>query len=411
VTYLVVIVGLLLLIFLHELGHFTAARAVGMKPRKFYVGFPPALAKVRRNGVEYGIGMIPLGGYVRIPGMHRPASRDFDTWIRPALHEESSLAPVAQRVRRQLDAENYAGAREELPELTELLAAAELSPMARRSADRAVRELDEATGDDAYWRQTTWKRIVVIAAGPVANVIVAFVIFFAVFATGAPTDKITTNVGAVERGTPAAAAGLRSDDRIVAVNGVRTPTFESVSSHIRGSHGKPITVTVVRHGSTVKLGPRATIQSADGRWVWGFVPTQERRLVSYGPASSLRRAGSLCWQITTGTGAAVAGLFHQEERRQLTGTLGIVRASADALAIGVPYYLQILGLVSMSLALLNLLPLLPLDGGHIAMSLIEYVRRRAVAREVYERISVVGLAIVLFIAFIALNNDLSGGPR
>ena len=92
-SYLVVIVGLLLLIFLHELGHFTAARAVGIKPRKFYVGFPPALAKVTRNGVEYGIGAIPLGGYVRIPGMHRPAARDFDAWIRPALHEDAALAP------------------------------------------------------------------------------------------------------------------------------------------------------------------------------------------------------------------------------------------------------------------------------------------------------------------------------
>src|SRR2546423_2696099 len=97
-TYLVVIVGLLLLIFLHELGHFVAARAVGMRPRKFYVGFPPALVKVRRNGVEYGIGAIPLGGYVRIPRMHRPAARDFDAWIPPALHEESALTPVLQRL-------------------------------------------------------------------------------------------------------------------------------------------------------------------------------------------------------------------------------------------------------------------------------------------------------------------------
>src|SRR3954462_10498659 len=106
-TYLVVVIGLLLLTFLPELGHFTAARAVGIKPRKFYVGFPPALVKVTRNGVEDGIGTIPLGGYVRIPGMHRPAARDFDAWIRPALNEEAALAPVVQRERRQLDADNF----------------------------------------------------------------------------------------------------------------------------------------------------------------------------------------------------------------------------------------------------------------------------------------------------------------
>jgi regulator of sigma E protease len=411
VTYLVVIVGLLLLIFLHELGHFLAARAVGMKPRKFYVGFPPALAKVKRNGVEYGIGAIPLGGYVRIPGMHRPAARDFDVWIRPALHEEPELAPVVQRVRRELDAENYDGVRADLPELNRILESATLSPNAHRSAERAVREVDEATGSDAYWRQPTWKRIVVIAAGPAANVLVAFLIFFFVFLTGAPTDWVSASVAAVERGTPAAAAGLRAHDRIVAVDGVRTPTFDSISAHIRGSRGKPITVTVVRRGKTVTLGPRATIESADGRWVWGFLPSAERTLQSYGPASSFGRSASLIGHITTGTGSAVAGLFHRQERKQLTGTLGIVRASAAALKVGVPWYLEILGLVSMSLALINLLPLLPLDGGHIAMSIIEFARRRAVAREVYERVSVVGLAIVLFIAFVAFQNDLSGGPR
>jgi len=407
-TYLVVAVGLLLLIFLHELGHFLAARAVGIKPRKFYVGFPPALAKVRRNGVEYGIGAIPLGGYVRIPGMHRPAAKDFDVWIRPALHEESSLAPVAQRIRRQLDGERYDEVRAELPALREHLEVAHLSDAGRRSAERALREVDEATGEDAYWRQPTWKRLVVIAAGPLANVVVAFVVFFAVFATGAPTNEPGTSVGSVEANTPAQAAGLHAGDHVLAVNGVHTETFDAISRRIRSSHGKPITVTVERDGQRLVLGPHRTIKSGD-RWVWGFVPAQVLR--SYGVGESLGKAGSLCWQITTGTGQAIGGLFHSRERGQLTGTVGIVKESAAALQVGLPYYLQILALVSMSLALLNLLPLLPLDGGHIAVSIVEAVRRRALAREVYERVSIVGIALVLFVAFIALNNDLTGGPR
>ena len=96
-----------------------------------------------------------------------------------------------------------------------------------------------------------------------------------------------------------------------------------------------------------------------------------------------------------------------QERSQLVGTVGIVRESAAALTVGLPYYLTLVGLVSMSLAQLNLLPLLPLDGGHIAVSIIESIRRRALAREVYERVSIIGLAIVLFVAFIALNHDIS----
>ena len=403
-TYLVVVLGLLLLIFLHELGHFAAARAVGIKPRKFYVGFPPALVKVRRNGVEYGIGAIPLGGYVRIPGMHRPAARDFDAWLQPALREDPSLAPPAQRIRRQLEAENYGGVRSDLPELETVLERADLSPGARRVADRAVREVDEGTGADAYWRQPTWKRLVVIAAGPLANVLVAFVIFFAMYAGGAPTGPATTVVADVDPTLPAAAAGLRSGDTVLAVDGVRTKTFAAVSKRVRSSHGRAITMTVKRGDRVVTLGPRRTVRSGN-RWIWGFVPSA--RLETHPIGTSLRWAGGACWAITKGTGTALGALFHSHERKQLTGTLGIVRESAAQLRVGLPYYLQILGIVSMSLALLNLLPLLPLDGGHIAVSIIESIRRRALAREVYERISFVGIAIVLFIAFIALNNDLS----
>jgi regulator of sigma E protease len=407
VIYAVAILGLAVLIFLHELGHFTAALAVGVRPRGFYIGFGPLLARFRRGGIEYGVRAIPAGGYVRLPGMHRPAARDFEAWIRGAMHEAPELAPVAQRIRRALDAEEFEAARAELPELTRQVEAAQLTPGARRAASRATRELDEGTGEEAYWRQRTWKRLVVIAAGPLANIVVAFVIFFAVFATGAPSDSPSTEVAAVQSKTPAAAAGLQSGDRIVAVNGVRVSTFDALSQRIRASHGASITVTVRRGGKTVTLGPRRTVKSPDGRWIWGFVPAS--RLVSYSVGEAASKGASLCWQVTTGTAQAIGGLFHSKQRQQVTGTVGIVRASAAALRIGWPYYLELVGLVSMSLALLNLLPLLPLDGGHIVMSLIESVRRRALAREVYERVSLVGIAIVLFVTFIALSNDLSGG--
>ncbi|HKS79327.1 MAG TPA: site-2 protease family protein, partial [Gaiellaceae bacterium] len=116
-TWLVVIGGLVLLVFLHELGHFSVALAVGMRPRSFYIGFPPALAKVRHKGIEYGIGMIPLGGLVRIPGMHRPASRDLQAFIEPAVREEPGLAAPVGAVRRALETEDYAAARRLYPDL------------------------------------------------------------------------------------------------------------------------------------------------------------------------------------------------------------------------------------------------------------------------------------------------------
>jgi regulator of sigma E protease len=90
---LVSIAGLAFLILIHEAGHFFTARAVGMKPRRFYIGFPPAVLKTTRNGIEYGLGAIPLGGYVKIPGMHRPAPSDVDVHFGPALYESPRLLP------------------------------------------------------------------------------------------------------------------------------------------------------------------------------------------------------------------------------------------------------------------------------------------------------------------------------
>ena len=382
------------------------ARLLGIRPRSFYVGFPPAIAKVTRNGIEYGIGSIPLGGMVRIPGMHRPAGHDLESFMGPALRERPELAPLVQSVRRALDADDLARAAARLPELQHETEAAELSSAARRSARRALRDVDEGTGADAYWRQRTWKRIAVIAAGPAANVLTAFAIFFAVYATGAPSSTPTTQVAAVSSGTPAQAAGLQAGDRVVAVDGRTARTFDSVSRLIRASHGRPITLTVKRDGTVVTLGPQKTIYEG-GHWIWGFQPAAQ--LVSYPVGTSARLALSDCWQVVTGTVKAVSSLFGAHQQGQVMSTVGIVRVSAAALKISFSWYLQIVALVSMSLALINLLPLLPLDGGHILFSLIEAVRRRALAREVYERVSVVGFAVILLIWVIALSNDFSGG--
>jgi regulator of sigma E protease len=408
-TLLVVIAGLVLLVFLHELGHFVVARAVGMRPRSFYIGFPPALVKVRRKGIEYGIGMIPLGGMVQLPGMNRPAARDLRLYLEPAMREEPSLAPAVGAVRRALEAEDYEAARRTCEELAREVGAAQLSAGATRSAERGLREVAEGTSPEAYWHSATWKRVAVIAAGPLANIAVAFLILFLVFAlSGGPSARASAQVAAVEPGTPAAAAGLRPGDRIVAVNGTRASTFDSVSQLIRSTRGGAVTLSVLRNGHRVAVGPRRTVQE-DGRWIFGFEP--EAQLVPYSTGRAARAAGSDLWSVVPDTATGLRGLFSSQGRRQLSGPVGIVRVSQQELRVGVSHYLEILAFVSMSLALLNLLPLLPLDGGHILFSLIEGVRRRALAREVYERVSVVGIAFILLIMVIAFSNDVSGPPH
>jgi regulator of sigma E protease len=404
VTYLVVIAGLVLLVFLHELGHFIVARAVGMRPRSFYVGFPPALFKVRRKGIEYGIGMIPLGGMVKLPGMNRPAARDLQAFLEPALREEPSLVPAVGAVRRALEREDYDTARRAAAELEREVGAAHVTPVARRSAERAIREVEEGTSPEAYWRGATWKRVAVIAAGPFANIVVAFLILFLLFAvSGGPSDRPSADVAAVTSGTPAAAAGLQPGDHIVAVNGHPLARFDTAQREIRASHGRKITLTVLRNGRRVTVGPHRTIK-VDGHWVFGFQVAAQ--IVPYSTGRAARTSGSDLWGIVGDTGRGLGGLFSSHGRSQLSGPIGIVEVSQQQLQAGLRYYLMILAFVSMSLALLNLLPLLPLDGGHILFSLIEAVRRRALAREVYERVSIVGFALVLLLFVIASSNDL-----
>ena len=407
-TWVVVILGLGLLVFLHELGHFSIARLVGMKPRAFYIGFPPALAKIERNGIEYGIGAIPLGGYVRLPGMRRPSASDFAAMLSPALEEDRDVGPAARAVQYRLEAGDLDAACGQLPALSEALEQAQLSTTALRSARQAVRNVEEGAAADAYWRQPTWKRVAVIAAGPAMNVLVAFVIFFAVYATGAPSQQPSTEVAQVEANTPAAAAGLHAGDRIVAVDGHPARTFTQVSRLIGRSHGRSITVTVKRSGRTIRLGPRRTI-NRNGRWVWGFVPASQ--LVSHPLATSARLAIEDCWRVVTGTLTAYRDLFRSGHAGQISGPVGVVRTSAQYLQVGLQWYLLLLGLISMSLALFNFLPLLPLDGGNILISLVEGVRKRQVPQAVYQRLSSLGITLMVVITLIAFSNDLGAAPR
>ncbi len=393
------IVGLGLLILIHEAGHFFVARAVGMNPRKFYLGFPPALAKTTRNGIEYGVGAIPLGGYVKIPGMHRPAAGDLHVHFGRAVSERPSLGPPVEELRRRLAAEDHTRSREAVAELAAELERAELSPPARKAAERGIVDVDDALGPDAYWRARTWKRVAVIFAGPGANLVLAVVLFAALFMAGG--GKATQTVDEIVADSPAASAGLQAGDRIVAIEGVAIDSPDQIPERISGSEGRQLTVTVMRAGGSVTLGP-VRPQLTDGAFRLGFALRGEK----LGPVESTWQAVRVTGIVTKAIGGSIGRLVTGDGREEISSPVGIVQGSSQAVERGAESYLWVLGLISLSLALLNLLPLLPLDGGHIAFSLLEGIRGKAVAREVYERVSVVGIALVLLLFFIGLSNDI-----
>jgi regulator of sigma E protease len=401
VNSLIAILGLAFLVLVHEAGHFYTARLVGMRPRKFYVGFPPAIAKVRRKDIEYGIGAIPLGGYVKIPGMHRPAPSDVDAHFGRAVGEAPQLHAPTERLKRLLAEGDFDLATGALVALERAAQETELSGAARKGVERGLTELGDGLGRDAYWRQRTWKKVFVIGAGPGTNFLFAILAFTLLLALG--PGRGTTTVAEVEQGRPAQQAGLQPGDRVVAING-EPVGYVGMLEEINDSNGKPLQITVVRGGRRVSLPPVRAFEDTDGRYRVGIRPEFESIPLHVAAWESLRLTGLVTKEI----GSVLLRLVQGSGREEISSPIGIVRGSSSALERGFETYFWVLGLISLSLALLNLLPLLPLDGGHIAFSIIEGVRGRSVGREVYERVSVVGIALVLTLFFIGLSNDIAG---
>jgi regulator of sigma E protease len=352
VSWFLAFAGFAVLVILHELGHFTAAKAVGMRVEKFSLFFPPTLASVRRGETEYAIGALPLGGYVRISGMN------------PS---------------------------EDLP--------------------------DEVR-DRAYHSQPVWKRIVVIAAGPAVNLLVAFVLLWVFFFAIGP-QEVTGHISAVEKGMPAEKV-IKPGDTLVAVDGVRGPP-ERLSKQIQSHHcaGKPYdgckattaaTLTLKRDGKllTVKVTPvyDAHIEGAKPRTRLGFGFTADGPHVTESFGGAITTAADQFWFITKQTVSLPARLINPEQRKQISGVVGSYEATRQTILADAGDAIGILAIISLSLAIVNLFPFLPLDGGHIFWAIVEKVRRKPVPFAVMERAGVVGFMLVILIFLIGLSNDI-----
>ena len=294
------IVGLAVLVMIHEAGHFFAARMVGMTPRKFYLGFGPPIAKTTRGGVEYGIGSIPLGGYVKIPGMNRPSPGDL----------RGSLQPEArQRFRAELgrlDAALAAG-----DDDAARAAVAELEP--GLGTTRMWQELEWSLAPDAYWRQRTWRRLVAIAAGPAVNLVFAFVLFAALFLVA--TTRETNVIGRVVAGTPAATSGLRAGDHVLEVAGAKVAPKE-IPAHIRATSGRPFDLVVLRGGRRLTIGPLRAKLTAGAYRIGIAIESRT------GPGESVPAAAGdsvrLTWSITSDTVRGLGRLATGHDTNQVS---------------------------------------------------------------------------------------------
>jgi regulator of sigma E protease len=372
---IIAIVGLGFLILAHEFGHFIVAKAVGMRVEEFSLGFGRYLVSRRIGETVYGISMLPLGGYVRVTGMHK---EEFEARVADAREKEDE----SRATRRPQDPEDrLAGPR--------TLTAAEMvaTPVARR-----------------YYAHPFWHKLLFIIAGVTMNVVVAFLLIYAVGLSQGESVSSTV-VDMVEAGTPAAAAGVLPGDRIVSVAGASTGSWEDVRTQILTHPGASVPLVVDRAGTSVDLV--ADIQKRDdGTGYLGVQPAIDHRdlgvLGAFGYAGKTTVSmGSL---IFKGIGMMFTGQVPVTGSQGLAGPVGIIQLSSEAVQGG--YYLMLLALISINLAILNMLPLLPLDGGHVLFSIIERVRGRSLSLKVFERISMVGFALFLLLFIVATSNDI-----
>lgn len=362
--------GFALLVIFHELGHFAAAKAVGMRVERFALFFPPLIARVRRGETEYAIGAVPLGGYVKITGMN-----------------------PEEELPEELKARSYSG-----------------SPV--------------------------WKRVVVIAAGPVVNLILAFVLLTGVFwHEGKPVPDIA--VAGVESGQPAAGV-LKEGDRIVSVastvkpaGGGRpevAPGFEPGLStdeiskrtdrmvELIGRAGcpegatcpdaTPVLLTVLRNGATQEFEIVPAYDAQRDRQQIGVAFGGSREEIGALAASGAAVTGM--WNVTKLTVSTITRVVYDPQARKDTSSIvGGYEATRQSLAIDTVQAIWLLAFISLSLAIINLFPFLPLDGGHIFWAIVEKLRGgRPVATATLERASIVGFMLVIALFMIGFTNDI-----
>ncbi|MDR6173138.1 membrane-associated protease RseP (regulator of RpoE activity) [Nocardioides zeae] len=392
----VFVVAILVSIALHELGHMIPAKAFGGKVTQYFVGFGPTVWSRQVGETEYGVKAIPLGGYVKIVGMLPPGADD--------LAEQAGVDPGGEPV--------YRVRKSNTGMFTQLVSdarAAEWETIGPEDADRL------------FYKMPPWKKIVVMAAGPTVNIAIAFGIFAGVFATyGNPDDqRTTTTVGAIsqcvvpyaESGrectaddpvTPAVAAGLQPGDEIVAFNGTRIGDWRQMQDLIRGNSDGEAQIVVERDGRELTLTTNTTVtarpsndEDADPAATTevgflGVTPTTE--LGTGGPIYTLDQMGTMAVRTVEalvqlpakvfGVGRAIVGLQERDPESPVS-IVGGGRIAGETTALEefpvqekVVFLLLLIAGFNFFIGMFNFIPLLPLDGGHIAGAAYEGVRRR-----------------------------------
>lgn len=388
------IVTFSILVVLHEMGHFLAARAFGVKVHEFMVGLPGPAVRLTTKNMSWGVTAVPLGGYVRIAGMEPGAEDELLAQALAAVRDGQS--PTVATLARDL------GVSQERAEalVTTLLdwkAIAEgpsgnlaVTVDGQIAGLTPVELLDQARRV-TYRGQSTWKRVTILAMGVFTNLALAILTFTVVLSIWGYYD-LTTRIDSVGEGTPAAAAGVSVGDVLIALDGEpvdRWDTFQFLMSRTRP--GETVTLTVERGGTTIDIP--VTLGEKEGHGYAGIGPTAVAVRPSVG--ESLARSVGMTGLVFR----AIVDLFNPatfaRSVQDVRGPVGISVMAADAAEAGPLDYAALIAMLSLSLGVMNILPLPPLDGGKIMLEIVERVIGRPISRAVSLGLSAVG-AVLLF---------------
>ena len=351
---------LTIIVFFHELGHFLVARWCGIKVLVFSIGFGPELLGFNdRHGTRWKISAIPLGGYVKFFGDENAASV-------PDTNAIAAMKPDERKV--------------------------------------------------SFFHKSVWARIAVVAAGPIANFLLAIAIFATIFWVYGKQET-AARIGEVAAGSPAAAAGFQADDVVLSINGNPINSFREMKVIVAFSAERPLDIVVDRGGAhvtlhaTPRLGTEKDKENA-GLGLLGVIQKkpapEDIRKIHYTPFGALQEAGTETWSVIDQSLTYIARIFvGRASAAQLGGVVRIAQMSGEAASLGFATLMTWAGYISVSIGLLNLFPIPLLDGGHLLFYAAEAVRGRPLSERVQELGFRIGFAIIVVLMIFTVWNDLS----
>ena len=342
-TTLIFLIVLSILILVHEWGHFITAKLLGVEVREFALGFGPTLFSKTWHGTTYMVKLFPLGGYVRMLGDER----------------------------------------------------------------------GKCTGNSKeFYSKAPGLRSLIVLNGPVVNFILAYVSFVFVFMLGYP--DLAPTVGKVSDGYPAQTARLQEGDKIVEVNGQKIESWTDLQESIKSSKGQELKVSFLRDEQSMSTMIQPKVEERKNIFgqtqetaVVGISPSEDFVSLTYDFGTSVVKAGEKLVEITFMTYKAIYFMItgSMSAKDNVTGPIGIFYIIKAATELGFSNLLYVLGVISASLAIFNLLPIIPLDGGHLLLFGIEKIRGAMLSAKVEDYVARFGFTLIILLALFVFYSD------